>query len=268
MVFLPAKRYRIFRSGRGPADHRWLVSTTSVEFRKVNWLMTHSHRPRGGATKKSPSNDWDDPRVGVYFGQQAAFVSRTPTRAIPTQTATVVPVPVNPGGKKSNIGAIVGGTVGGIAVLLLAIGLVFFCLKKRKRHQQAQVGSAPAPGQTNVAYPPSPTSGYASEAKFSVVGPASTTQVGSPNLSSHSPVHSYTHPSPYTTPPPVPSTSPTYHPAHAPAPMEYYPPPDGSRPNLAYVGRHEMPAVKSPHQSTNIVQPWPKRSGRGDDEER
>ncbi|ERF71595.1 hypothetical protein EPUS_00584 [Endocarpon pusillum Z07020] len=199
--------------------------------------------PRGGATKKSPSNGWDDNRVATYFGQLAPNSSRTPTRAIPTQTAIPV-VPVTPPSKKRNIGAIVGGAVGGVAVLAFAAGLIFFFLRRRRSNQQPQ--PTPVPTATDYSSVQSPISKYATESKFTVVDPNYTTPVLSPNLSSHSPVHSNAHSQPYSTPPPVQTTQPMYHPAHAPEPIEYYPPPDGSRPNLAHLGSSEMPTIRSP----------------------
>jgi hypothetical protein len=148
MVYLPAKRDGVFCSTRDLANHRRLVSTTLNQFRKADWLTIR--RPRGSATKKSPSNGWDDPRVGVYFGQQAQYSLRTPTRALPTQTATPRSTPVPPPGKKSNIGAIAGGTVGGFAALTLAIAIIFFYLRKRKRNQPAHAAPMPAPVNTDV----------------------------------------------------------------------------------------------------------------------
>lgn len=181
--------------------------------------------------------------MGTYFGQLAPFASRTPTRALPTQTAIPV-IPVTPPGKKSNTGAIAGGVVGGVAALALAAGLIFFLLRKRKGNQPPQ--PTPAPTHTDYSSVQSPESNYATEAKFAVVNPTYTSPVRSPNLSSHSPVHSYAHSPPYSTPPPAQPTQPTYHPAHAPEPTEYYPPPDGSRPNLAHLASSEMPTVRSP----------------------
>ena len=37
------------------------------------------------------------------------------------------------GGSSTNVGAIAGGVVGGVAFLLLAAGLVWFCVRKRDR---------------------------------------------------------------------------------------------------------------------------------------
>jgi hypothetical protein len=210
--------------------------------------------------------------VAVYFGQQAAFTSRTPTRAIPTQTVTPVPIP-SPPPKKSNTAAIAGGAVGGVAALALVIGIIFFFLRKNKRNQSAQIIPMPAPVQPDVSSPQSPAPQYTSDAKYAVSRTGSATPMASPGLTSHSPAQSYSHSYsqslPHTTPPPmqpIQPNHPTYHPAHAPAvPMEYYPPPDGSRPNLAHLSSSEMPTVRSPPSSSGIVQPWPARSNRAEE---
>lgn len=181
--------------------------------------------------------------MGTYFAQLAPNSSRTPTRAIPTQTAIPV-VPVTPPPKKRNIGAIVGGVVGGVAALALAAGLIFFFLRKRKRNEQPP--PTPAPIYTDYSSVQPPASNYATESKFTVVNPEYTSPGLSPNLSSHSPVHSNVHSPPYSTPTTVHTTQRTYHPAHDPEPIEYYPPPDGTRPNLAHLGSSEMPTIRSP----------------------
>jgi hypothetical protein len=180
--------------------------------------------------------------VPVYFGQQASFGSRTPTRAIPTQTATInpVPTPVTPPAKRRSIGAIVGGTIGGTAALILPIGVAFFCLRKRKRNHHVHGDSIQAPAHTKASNLGSPTADYGSEATFVAVGGH---EPGSPV---YSPAHSHTHSSSYPAPTKQQVTAPMYHPAHAPSPMEYYPPPDADRPNLFHLGSFEMPTVRSP----------------------
>jgi len=145
--------------------------------------------------------------------------------------------------------------------LVVAIWALWFCLRRRKRNRQNEAPSAHA----EVISAPSPTHGYASEPKYSVVtSPHPSGTVGSPDLSSYSPGHSFTRPSPYTTPPPVQSNYSSYHPAHAPQPMQYYPPPDASRPEGRQSQSHEMPTIRSP-EAANIVQPRPMRlDGSGD----
>lgn len=220
--------------------------------------------------------------MAVYFGEQASLASRSPTRVLPTQTATPVPPPAATPtpptqSHKSNIGAVVGGTVGGAAVLIIAICGFLFCLRRRKRNQQTQAPSS-HPDVTSL---PSSMHGYPSDAKYSVAvtsphSPPSTAR--SPNLSTHQQADSITHSSPYATPPPVQPEHSYHHPAHDQSPIPYYPPPppDASRVNA--VGRthshempgthsspsHEMPTVRSP-QVANVARPKPLRLEVGHD---
>ena len=156
---------------------------------------------------------------------------RTPTRVLPTSTITPSQAPA----KARHIGAIVGGTVGGAAVLLVVSGVAWLCLRKRKSS-------------------PSSTVGYNTDQKHSVIGsphPA--------NIPPHNEPDSLRYPSPYSTPPPVPPESPYHHPAHGQPPMPYYPPPgqpnypaSGQSPTSLYppdavrTQAHEMPTARSP----------------------
>jgi hypothetical protein len=177
--------------------------------------------------------------VSVYFNRTASFGSRTPTRAIPTQTADATR-PAMPPAKGKNLGAIVGGTIGGLAALSLLIGVAFFCLRQHKRKHRAQADSIPATAQTNVSKLGSPTAGYGSEATFvAAVG-------HEPRSPASSPVHSHSPSSSYPSPTKQQATPPMFHPAHAPSPMEYYPPPDASRPNPFQPASFEMPTMRSP----------------------
>lgn len=81
----------------------------------------------GGASNLSPNGGWSDAALSVYFGQKARFETRTPTRYIPS--ATQAP---SSAGSKPNIGAIVGGAVGGMIVLIIIAVTIWWCLRKRK----------------------------------------------------------------------------------------------------------------------------------------
>jgi hypothetical protein len=210
--------------------------------------------------------------VAVYFGEQASVPSRTPTRVLPTQTAAPTPPPTPtpnpPKPSKSNIGAIVGGTVGGVAILIIAVCGLLLCLRRRKRNRQTQASLA-HPDVTSVM---SSMHGHLSDPKYSVVvtsphSPPST--VHSPNFSTHQ-ADSITQSSPYATPPPVQPEYPYHHPAHGQPAVVYYPPPNASRasavgrthshemPAVMSPGSHEMPTARSP-EATNIAQPRPLR---------
>lgn len=63
-----------------------------------------------------------------------SFASRTATRALPvTSTGSPTSSP-----KKTNIGAIAGGTIGGLAVLIAILSLILFCFHRRKKTKKAQ----------------------------------------------------------------------------------------------------------------------------------
>ena len=248
----------------------------------MNCQLTE-RRPQGGATVKSPSNGWDDSRIGVYFEQKAIFTARTPTRAFPQHTAAPLPPP-KPKKKKSNTGAIAGGAVGGAVALLLIAGLAWFCIRKRSRRQK--VASTQGTGPENAS---TTTTQYVMGEKYSVGSPNSS-RVASPSRQMHQHQDSIQQMSPYTTPPPVqpdqqypypyyhpqPGNQPQpmsfypypmqashlqqqyYHPAHGPPPMSYYMPPNPQRPEIGREVSHEMPTIKSPEIS-EVHQPRPMR---------
>ena len=212
--------------------------------------------------------------MSVYFGEQASVASRTPTRVLPTPTATFSPPPPPPPPpkpSKTNVGAIVGGSVGGVFLLVAAIGGLWFCLR-RKRNRQTEV----PPMHPDVARVPSSMQGYSPDPKYSIGtlsahSPPSTAR--SPDLSSHQKTDSITHSSPYAPPSPVQPEYSYHHPAHG-QPATYYPPPDASRigevarshghemPAADSLASHEMPTVRSP-EVADIVQPRPVRKEVG-----
>ncbi|OAG07150.1 uncharacterized protein CC84DRAFT_1204726 [Paraphaeosphaeria sporulosa] len=90
--------------------------------------------PTGGATLTKPSK-WDNGDLSVYFGRQATFSARSATRIVPSGTA----LPSETGSsKKTNVGAIAGGVVGGLAALILILSLILFCLHRRKKSLKAK----------------------------------------------------------------------------------------------------------------------------------
>lgn len=103
-------------------------------------FLTQS-RPTGGATLTEPSN-WDNRDLSVYFDRQATFSARSATRVIPTGTTS----PSSTGdSKKSNVGAIAGGVVGGLAGLILILLLVLYCLRRHKNSRKSSEEKAQSP---------------------------------------------------------------------------------------------------------------------------
>ncbi|KAF2840717.1 hypothetical protein M501DRAFT_1014715 [Patellaria atrata CBS 101060] len=93
----------------------------------------------GGATLKGPA-EWSHRDLPVYFSRIPSFSARSPTRTIPTSTASPTPTS-RP--DKTNIGAIAGGTIGGIISLILLLTLLWLCIKRRKTKQSKQHSSIP-----------------------------------------------------------------------------------------------------------------------------
>jgi len=85
--------------------------------------------PTGGATATKPAS-WNNPDLSVYFDRVPTFEARAATRTIPTSTAN----PSSTGkSKKTNVGAIAGGVIGGLVVLIVILSLILFCLHRRKK---------------------------------------------------------------------------------------------------------------------------------------
>jgi hypothetical protein len=209
----------------------------------------------GGATQNQPAGGWNDARVSVYFGEQASFTSRTPTRSIPTPTVSPTrppppPPPPPPKPTPSHTGAIVGGVVGGVAFFILVFLLIWYCMKRRR----TQPNQVPA----------------AQSEKYSVSSPGPPSTVGSPSLPGHQVYPVYPRQSPPVGMPPPQPEYPYYLPGYGPPPMAYYPgyqfhpqpaypPVDNRPPEVARATSHEMPTVKSP-DVPDIIQPVPVRS--------
>ena len=72
---------------------------------------------------------------------QAWFTETTSnhTESSPTPSTPQPGLPGSPGSSKSNIGAIAGGTVGGVAALVLVALLAFFLLRRRRRRGRLAV---------------------------------------------------------------------------------------------------------------------------------
>lgn len=191
-------------------------------------LSLTDYRPTGGATLTKPSS-WDNGDLSVYFNRQASFTPRSATRIVPTGTAD--PSNNNPS-KKTNVGAIAGGVVGGLAVLILILLLVLFCLHRRKK-------AIKATGEKDRSPPPAPVELAATSPRQELASPGAIKYMslqqqpevnshpaysGSNSIHSRSPSDDHLHPglvSPYQ-PQQYPSTSPTT--ANYPSPYNTEPP--------------------------------------------
>jgi hypothetical protein len=99
---------------------------------------TNKNRPTGGATKTSPAT-WGHPDLATYYTLKPTFTARSATRAL--LSATESPSPRS--SKKTKVGAIAGGTVGGLLVLIGILCLILFCLHRRKKALKTKEGEVP-----------------------------------------------------------------------------------------------------------------------------
>ena len=83
----------------------------------------------GHATRTSPLQGWATPSLSAYFKGLNYVQPRTATRPIP-ETSTAV-ASDQPGPSSPNVGAIAGGTIGGIAALIALIAVIVVCLRRR-----------------------------------------------------------------------------------------------------------------------------------------
>ncbi|KAF2142656.1 uncharacterized protein K452DRAFT_318239 [Aplosporella prunicola CBS 121167] len=98
----------------------------------------------GGATVKSPEDDWGHRDLPVYFGRQAQFSARTATREIPEATGTSSSKgDKKNGGSGSHTAAIAGGAAGGGVGLILIVALVFYCLWRRRKNNPKEKKERP-----------------------------------------------------------------------------------------------------------------------------
>ncbi|EME89485.1 uncharacterized protein MYCFIDRAFT_26780 [Pseudocercospora fijiensis CIRAD86] len=188
----------------------------------------------GGATVATPATTgFSNSDLSRLFQLKATTSTRPATRDIPTATSA-------PGAKKtasSNAGAIAGGVVGGVLGLALVIGMVLFCLRRRrkakdKEMQQAPMAEAPdsiAAQQYHAAHKRDISNGTHDSWSHTPAGspPVQQNQWQAQHLREGLPQQQ-----PYYPPPP--QAQPFYPPP--PEPEQYDPP------NLTY----EMPNVRSP----------------------
>ncbi|KAG9190663.1 hypothetical protein G6011_08751 [Alternaria panax] len=107
--------------------------------------------PTGGATKTSPAT-WGHSDLATYYTLRPTFTARSATRALLPATE-----PPSPGSsKKTNVGAIAGGTVGGLLVLVGILCLILFCLHRRKKETKKKESQDPPeipPAELETTFP-------------------------------------------------------------------------------------------------------------------
>ncbi|PWY73122.1 hypothetical protein BO94DRAFT_627641 [Aspergillus sclerotioniger CBS 115572] len=84
----------------------------------------------GGATLTTPTSGFDNPDLQTYFQRVYTPSSRSPTRAIPTQTGSSNSTTSEH--QSTHVGAIVGGVVGGVVGAAAIAGILYWCLRRQK----------------------------------------------------------------------------------------------------------------------------------------
>ncbi|KAH6614895.1 hypothetical protein C7974DRAFT_442924 [Boeremia exigua] len=171
----------------------------------------------GDATATAPASGFAVSDLSVYFGRTASATPRTASRPIPTATESPTPQPPS----KSNKGAIAGGVVGGVVGLVAIIGLIVFCLRRRRHTPSpARAELAPNPASHNSpALVQKPGASYSAHAN-SMHSPMAEAPAYSPQASSPG-SHSWAEHAPF-----YPGVVQPQHGAYGqPLPQPYYPPP-------------------------------------------
>ncbi|KAJ4985569.1 cell wall anchored protein [Stagonosporopsis vannaccii] len=221
--------------------------------------VSNKHKTDGHATATAPATGFAVRDLSVYFGTTASASPRTASRYIPaTNTAS----PTSQPSSDSNTGAIAGGVVGGVVGLAAVVGVIFFCLRHRRRKQAE---SDPAElSQTSAIGPSSPGMAHKTGAPYSIHGssmhspmaeaPAYTPQGSSPNSWNGEQANFYQ------------GMSQTQQGAYD-RPQPYYPPPPESayspnKPQSPQDMTHELPSTGTPALSElpHIKSPMPKRA--------
>lgn len=84
---------------------------------------------------------WGHPDLQNYYKLRPTFTARSATRALPSSTSTSTSAKSN----KKNIGAIAGGTIGGLVALIAILCLILFCLHRRKKAAKKNEEAPPGP---------------------------------------------------------------------------------------------------------------------------
>ncbi|KAK7522297.1 hypothetical protein IWZ03DRAFT_114691 [Phyllosticta citriasiana] len=153
----------------------------------------------GGATVVKP-NSWDNRDLPVYFTRTPSYPERSATRSIPA-SYTSTSTSTSSGKSSTNTGAIAGGVVGGVVALAAIVGLITFCLFRRRKQKAAN-----APEKAPIELP---TNEQASElATYETYHdyPAAGGKPASPRSEEYSPIFGSGHSPVATIPPQTPYT--------------------------------------------------------------
>lgn len=124
---------RISSAGHHCFTHRWQVCASYARFDLVVILLT-CYSVSGYATKTAPLQGWTTPSLVSYFQGENYVIPRTATRSLPA-SGTGKSEASPPSSDGPNVGAIAGGTVGGLVALIALIAIILLCLRRRRRKE-------------------------------------------------------------------------------------------------------------------------------------
>ncbi|KAF1931535.1 uncharacterized protein M421DRAFT_89835 [Didymella exigua CBS 183.55] len=208
----------------------------------------------GSATNTAPVQGWAKPSLGAFFTNENYDPPRKPTQSIPVTSATSISAPTSqPKTENLNVGAMAGGTIGGVVALGALVVVVFSCLRsgrlKQTHSQIKQIHNNRASELEGLGMAQKPAATYAiadgSNRPFSV----SPTPAYSPQASPPPPPVSWNGERNYYQSPPLNNGDCTYHSGPA-YPQTYHPP--VLEPSQAHqqMNQHymsaELPSSRSP----------------------
>ena len=120
--------------------------------------------PDGGATKMLPAGGWDDTLVANLFtgttDLMAPYVPANKRNATGSQDPSGAPGPAAPAASQPDVGAIAGGTAGGVVLLAIVAAVVGYNRSRPKpgataaeEEEAREPGSPPSPGRLSYSCP-------------------------------------------------------------------------------------------------------------------
>lgn len=196
---------------------------------------------------------WATPSNAEHFGGFNYVPSRTATRPVPA-TSSASASTSQQASSGPNVGAIAGGTVGGVIALVAIIAVMFLCLRIRRRQQgkhsqPEELDSNPTAELGSTAMTQKPAVDYAVSEGGTLCPSSTTTPAYSPQASPPPPSMSWHGEQVYQQSPPLQAGEWTHSSVHSYSQTYYPPPPDPSQPPKQLSPLQlsaELPGIQSP----------------------
>lgn len=153
-AYLQFGTHNLALGGKGGADDdaSWELFDPDLTAYAVPAAITSAvgGGPTGGATRTAPAAGFDNPDLDVLMTKRASVAARTPTRAVPSSSATGSSTGSSSSSSSSgpSTGAIVGIAVGGaVGLAALAAGLCILVRRCRRRRGGGAGEGYAAPGR-------------------------------------------------------------------------------------------------------------------------